>query len=273
MSMSMTQVRTQTINATTTTDSYKEAVPNRQTQPGLEAVFLDGRGPEYWLHGTGNQPGLIAAENAYAQGGAGGGAGTAGAAAGGVSKKKLVWLFVALGVLGAAVAGLSIGLGVGLSKRNADSASKQSQSDLDSDLPNNATSTCPSTSTSTSTVTITSLSTPSSTSSSSPDTPCPSGNNTIISSSVGTIKYRINCDSDFSGNAKKTLGSVVLGSFDECVSLCNSMNWFQDREDVGATFNVAGTGGQSKGTCWCLGGEGKIVSENVGNDAAVPISS
>lgn len=48
------------------------------------------------------------------------------------------------------------------------------------------------------------------------------------------------------------------------------MNYFQELSDVGATFNVEGTGGQTPGTCWCLGGT-SVRSDNVGNDAAFPV--
>lgn len=63
---------------------------------------------------------------------------------------------------------------------------------------------------------------------------------------------------------------MVLGSFDACLGLCNAMNYFQEREDVGCTYNVEGTGEQTPGTCWCLGGSLKVVT-NVGNEVAIPI--
>lgn len=62
----------------------------------------------------------------------------------------------------------------------------------------------------------------------------------------------------------------MLGSFDECLGLCNTMNYFQEREDVGCTYNVDGTGDQTPGTCWCLGGSLDVVT-NVGNEVAMPI--
>lgn len=99
---------------------------------------------------------------------------------------------------------------------------------------------------------------------------CPQGNNTVVEPTLGTVSYRILCDSDF-GGAKEDLSSAVMPSFDDCLNLCNSMNYFQKRTDVGCTYNVAGTGTQTPGTCWCLGGGPKTVVTNVGNQVAVPI--
>jgi hypothetical protein len=123
----------------------------------------------------------------------------------------------------------------------------------------------------TTTITRTALPTSSPSPSSSPSSPCPSANNTLISPTLGTIRYQIHCDSDIGGSGKITLSSIVVDTFDECLALCNTMNYFQDRTDVGATYNVAGTGTQTPGTCWCLGGEGLEVTENVGNDVAFPV--
>ena len=98
--------------------------------------------------------------------------------------------------------------------------------------------------------------------------PCPAGNDTIYSE--GTRKFRILCDFDFTGIGKENLASTVVSSFYDCLGLCNSMNTFQNRSDVGCTYNREGTGGQSPGTCWCLGGE-KTTTSNEGNDVAVPL--
>ncbi len=87
---------------TTTEDSFKEAVQNRHTQPGLEAVFLQGPGFGYPMQG-GYGHGHGHSQPPVQQG---------------IGKKKLFWLWVALGVLVAAVIGLSVGLGVGLAKMN-----------------------------------------------------------------------------------------------------------------------------------------------------------
>jgi hypothetical protein len=82
----------------------------------------------------------------------------------------------------------------------------------------------------------------------------------------------VRCDSDW-GGAKSDLASSVTDTFADCIQLCNSINYFQKRTDVGCVWNVAGTGQQTPGTCWCLGGEGKTVVENVGNVAGVPETS
>ncbi|KAL4953879.1 hypothetical protein BDW69DRAFT_164373 [Aspergillus filifer] len=262
--------QTQTI---TMMDSYKEAV---NTQPGLEAVY-----PGY-SNGYGNGSGYASSirgaqaptqiepgrEKVYL-------AAQAAEAAAGKSRKKMVWLWVLVSVLAVVVVGLAAGLGVGLTRGFNDSASSQSSNaDFDdSDLPNNATTTSSDSDTPTSTVTITSLATSTPYSSSAPVSNCPSANNTIVQAKTGSIRYRIHCDADFGGDGKLTLASTVLTSFDDCLSLCNTMNYFQDRTDVGCTFNVAGTGQQTPGTCWCLGGTDVEVTSNVGNDMAIPISS
>lgn len=85
------------------------------------------------------------------------------------------------------------------------------------------------------------------------------------------MRYRVACDSDFSGSGKQTLGSFVAATWDDCLALCNNMNYFQGRADIGCTWNVAGTGQQTPGTCWCLGGADKTVVSNKGNVAAVPL--
>jgi hypothetical protein len=86
---------------------------------------------------------------------------------------------------------------------------------------------------------------------------------------VGSVRYRVRCDADWGGN-KTDLASLVTATFDDCIRLCNSMNYFQKRTDVGCTWNVAGTGQQTPGTCWCLGGEDKIVVSNPGNVVGMP---
>jgi hypothetical protein len=79
------------------------------------------------------------------------------------------------------------------------------------------------------------------------------------------------CDSDYGpGGGKETLGSFEGITWESCVDLCNSMNYFQDRSDVGFTWNAAGTGDQTPGSCWCSGGPNKVVVENKGNVVGVP---
>ncbi|KAL2869785.1 uncharacterized protein BJX67DRAFT_378838 [Aspergillus lucknowensis] len=240
-----------------TTDSFKEAV-NRNPQPGLEAVYLPPPGVTYALH----SPPLP--EKPVKSTGA-------------TTRRVNFWLLLAVGVLGLAVIGLAVGLGVGLSRDDSNSASAQSAKETTSDpspSPSPTSNNTDDSNNSTYTTTITETSTPSATTTStpSPSSVCPEKNNALLTPSLGAIRYRVHCDSDLSGSGKETLASIVLGSFDECLALCNTMNYFQDRTDVGCTYNVAGTGTQTPGTCWCLGGEGVSVVENVGNDVAVPVS-
>ncbi|KAL4744618.1 hypothetical protein BDW72DRAFT_188110 [Aspergillus terricola var. indicus] len=233
-------------------DSFKEAVPNPHTQPGLENVYLPGAGvhyPQSMVHGLEvpdqNHPHLQRQLPPP------------------LPPKKMLWYWVVLGAALVVIVGLSVGLGVGLSKHDSDAASTSQSPASDSDLPSNATTTTGNSNSSNSS---------SSSSSSAPISPCPSANNTLITQPLGSKKYRIYCDSDFGGDGKKTLASVVLSSFEDCLGLCNTMNYFQELSDVGATFNVEGTGGQTPGTCWCLGGT-SVRSDNVGNDAAFPVDS
>ncbi|KAL4733208.1 hypothetical protein BDV11DRAFT_214116 [Aspergillus similis] len=262
------------------TTPSKEAVPIRHTQPGLETVNPQGLGYSYSdsiAHGmevTGpNDPHLQRQLPPP------------------LPPKKMLWYWIVLGGALVIIVGLAAGLGVGLSKHDSDAASTSQSPGSDSDLPNNATTTTTTTAAATATTTTTtttgyvsdlnpyttlaitiadSSSSSSSSNSSAPTSPCPSANNTLITQSLGSKKYRIYCDSDFDGAGKKTLASVVLSSFEDCLALCNTMNYFQERSDVGATFNAAGTGGQTPGTCWCLGGT-SARTENVGNDAAFPV--
>ncbi|KAJ9148826.1 hypothetical protein NKR19_g5851 [Coniochaeta hoffmannii] len=90
------------------------------------------------------------------------------------------------------------------------------------------------------------------------------GKNTILTPTLGMLKHPLLCDSDFDG-AKEDLALMLVSTFGDCMNLCNSMNYFQKRTDVGCTYNVAGTGTQTLGTCWCLGGDTKTVVANVGN--------
>ncbi|OJJ42416.1 hypothetical protein ASPZODRAFT_20533 [Penicilliopsis zonata CBS 506.65] len=196
--------------------------------------------------------------------------------------RRTFWLIIALAVVVVVVVGVGVGLGVGLTREKDSSAvsssstASSSSSSSTSTLSN--TSTLPNTSTISNTASVSSSASSTSTSTSSAATAtvssvCPSANDTTVSPSLGTVTYRILCNHDFSGSGKETLASVVLSSFDDCLSLCNTMNYFQSRTDVGCTYNVEGTGGQTPGTCWCLGGSNKTIVINEGNDIAAPIDS
>jgi len=132
-------------------------------------------------------------------------------------------------------------------------------------------STTPPSATSASTTASTSTSSSSTSRTPQPSNICPGANDTIVTPSLGKVRYRIACDSDYGDTSgKQTLSSTVAATWDECLGLCNTMNYFQSRADVGCTWNVAGTGTQTPGTCWCLGGT-KVVVSNPGNVVAVPL--
>ncbi|KAJ5689669.1 hypothetical protein N7462_004061 [Penicillium macrosclerotiorum] len=174
------------------------------------------------------------------------------------------WLSLVIAILVVIVVGVAVGLGVGLSQGN-----RNNNYQVDSQAASATTISIPTTTyipTTTSRSSTTSSAAAASTTTVS--SPCPGGNNTIHYE--GTRKFRILCDSDFGGSGKKDLASTVMSTFYDCLGLCNSMNTFQDRSDVGCTYNREGTGGQTAGTCWCLGGNKTVIS-NEGNDIAVPL--
>jgi hypothetical protein len=88
------------------------------------------------------------------------------------------------------------------------------------------------------------------------------------------MKYLILCDMDF-GSGKTDLSELVMETWDECLTLCNTMNYRQVRTDVGPSWNFGGSGQggpQTPGTCWCLGGANKKVVPNKGSVVGVPIA-
>ncbi|KAB8200193.1 hypothetical protein BDV34DRAFT_205341 [Aspergillus parasiticus] len=182
-------------------------------------------------------------------------------------RKMTFWLAVIVGALVAIVIALAVGLGVGLTRSHSVSAAPVPTGSSQS------TST-PSSSTSSSSSTSTSAPSPTSTTLFNKNTnyTCPDANNTEVRNVSGrseSSSYYIFCDADISSSSKKDLSSSVQSSFADCLALCNSMNNFQDRTDVGCTYNFEGTGSQDKGTCWCLSGGNKSIITNVGNMAAV----
>ncbi|OKL57992.1 hypothetical protein UA08_06499 [Talaromyces atroroseus] len=176
------------------------------------------------------------------------------------------WLVcvIAILIIGGAVAG-GVGASLAIKKSSdLDTTPTKTSSIPTSSSTSSSSTTQPSTSGSSTSSTQTST-----TSSATPSNICPSANGTTYTESLGSFKYQIVCNSDFGGSGKETLSSTVLSSFSDCLSMCNTMNYFQDRADVGCTYNVEGTGEQTPGTCWCLGGNKTIVS-NTGNVIAVP---
>lgn len=49
-------------------------------------------------------------------------------------------------------------------------------------------------------------------------------------------------------------------------SQCASMNYLQSRSEISAVYNVAGTGLQTRGTCWCPGETGAESGTTIGSD-------
>ncbi|KAB8277171.1 hypothetical protein BDV30DRAFT_205276 [Aspergillus minisclerotigenes] len=188
-------------------------------------------------------------------------------------RKMTFWLVVIVAALVAIVIALAVGLGIGLTRSHSVSTTPvATTSSKSTSTPSSPSSTSSDTASSSST----STSTPSPTSTTlfnkSTNYTCPDANNTEIrnvSGGSGNSSYYIFCDADISSSSKKDLSSSVQSSFADCLALCNSMNNFQDRTDVGCTYNFEGTGSQDKGTCWCLSGGNKSIITNVGNMAAV----
>ncbi|GAB1319812.1 hypothetical protein MFIFM68171_10022 [Madurella fahalii] len=161
--------------------------------------------------------------------------------------RAIFWLTIAMAVLAITIVGLGVGLGNALSKAQYANTFNSMPTSLAN--PGLAASSLPPSSTQTSSApTSTSTATISSTSVSGgvpqPSNICPGANNTIV--------------------------TRPLATWDDCLNLCNTMNYVQDRRDVGCTWNVLGTGSQTSGTCWCLGGVAKKLVTNIGNVAAVP---
>ncbi|OTA93257.1 hypothetical protein M434DRAFT_395813 [Hypoxylon sp. CO27-5] len=104
------------------------------------------------------------------------------------------------------------------------------------------------------------------------DSGCPniSGNTVTKSSSKMTQTFRIYCDSDLTGSDQ---ASLVVTTLDECITLCASLNWTQNRKDVGSVWNEKGVVGQTPGTCWCKGGSNIQVTAKSGIVVATPLPS
>ncbi|KAI2785242.1 hypothetical protein F4815DRAFT_451952 [Daldinia loculata] len=199
-------------------------------------------------------------------------------------KKPTFWLLVALFSVVALALGLGTGLGLGL--RSNDSAVNNTGASADSEaISNDVTSSphaAPSTTSSTSSVSTTSTSStrntsPKSSSTSTAiiaeptptalvDSGCPSRSGSMISGG-NHRQYKIACDSDLTGTG---LASLVVNSLEECLALCDSLNWVQKRSDVGCVWNEKGVVGQVAGTCWCKGGDNIKATSLAGIVVASP---
>lgn len=98
------------------------------------------------------------------------------------------------------------------------------------------------------------------------DSGCPNRNGNTISKT--TLTYKISCNSDLTGS---DLASLVVNSLEECLSMCDSLNWTQKRKDVGSVWNEKGVIGQTAGTCWCKGGDKIQVTSKPGIVVASPL--
>ncbi|KAK3902204.1 hypothetical protein C8A05DRAFT_34111 [Staphylotrichum tortipilum] len=185
------------------------------------------------------------------------------------------WLAVALGLVAALAIGLGAGLGVSLSKAQKDSSATEPPDPIQTSSPPDPSSPDPSSSTPTPSDPLSSTPTTSShTSTATPSNPCPAINNTLLTppGSLGSLRYRIACGADIPDASKLTLSSVVVDTFDVCVGLCNSMNHFQRRSDVVCRWNVAGTRGETPGSCWCYAVTGEVrVVKSSGSLVGVPV--
>ncbi|KAI1464701.1 uncharacterized protein F4812DRAFT_151215 [Daldinia caldariorum] len=191
-------------------------------------------------------------------------------------KKPTFWLLVALFSAVALALGLGTGLGLGL-RNNGVVDNKGASADNEA-ITNGATSSSPTRSEST-TSTSTGTSTTGTTKSSSSNTPvvavptptvfvdsgCPDRSGGAISGK--NRSYDVYCDSDLTGTDQ---ASLVVNSLEECLALCDSLNWTQKRGDVGCVWNEKGVVGQKKGTCWCKGGDSIKVTSLAGIVVASP---
>lgn len=103
-----------------------------------------------------------------------------------------------------------------------------------------------------------------------PSTTCPGSNGTVYSASG--FDFIIYCDHNVASGHKVDLSSGYQPTFDDCINLCAGEDYFQNRADVSAVYNFAGTGQQTPGTCWCEGGTASATTTPIpgrGNDLAL----
>ncbi|OTB20256.1 hypothetical protein K445DRAFT_362441 [Daldinia sp. EC12] len=98
------------------------------------------------------------------------------------------------------------------------------------------------------------------------DSGCPGRDGNTIAGSENR-SYVVHCNSDLTG---ANLASLVVNSLEECLALCDSLNWVQKRRDVGCVWNEKGVVGQKAGTCWCKGGDDIQVTALTGIVVATP---
>ncbi|KAI1104688.1 hypothetical protein F4804DRAFT_306513 [Jackrogersella minutella] len=177
-------------------------------------------------------------------------------------RRATFWLVVVLCAVIALALGLGTGLGLGLRNNNVNNTSAEAGSGPVSSVVTSATtgtSTSATATTSSASSTTSTTSTAATTTTSLVDSGCPGINGTTAMKS--TQSYIFYCSSDLTGNDQ---ASLVTSSLDECLTLCDSMNWTQDRKDVGSVWNEEGVIGQTAGTCWCKGGSNIQVTSKAG---------
>ncbi|KAI8966813.1 hypothetical protein F5Y11DRAFT_343183 [Daldinia sp. FL1419] len=185
-------------------------------------------------------------------------------------RKPTFWLLVVLFSAVALALGLGTGLGLGLrgndgahdtvASANSEVVNSGTSSSAQAAPPPTTSSGGRSTSISSSTDTI-AIATPTAFETSQ----CPGRSGSVIAGK--TQKYNVYCNSDLTGTDQ---ASLVVNSLEECLTLCDSLNWTQKRQDIGCVWNEKGVVGQKVGTCWCKGGSNIKVTSLSGIVVASP---
>ncbi|KAI1393622.1 uncharacterized protein F4822DRAFT_385266 [Hypoxylon trugodes] len=194
-------------------------------------------------------------------------------------KRTTFWLLVALIAVMALALGLGTGLGLGLRNNNSQKSTGTAVESVSGSTSAPAAASTTSSSTTdgatSTTASSTSTSTSSSTQSAAEATPtslidsgCPGTNGSTLTQSQSSITYNVYCNSDLTGS---DLASLVVNSLEECLTVCDSLNWTQKRKDVGSVWNEQGVVGQTAGTCWCKGGNSIKVTAKPGIVVASPV--
>ncbi|KAI2471502.1 hypothetical protein F4781DRAFT_420677 [Annulohypoxylon bovei var. microspora] len=195
-------------------------------------------------------------------------------------RRETFWLLVALSTVVALALGLGTGLGLGLRNNNGNNTGAEAESASISNGNTVSLSVATSTSAPVATESVATATSTGSTSSTKTtsiaastitplvDSGCPGINGTTTT--ISTMSYRLYCNSDLTGTNQ---ASLVTNSLNECVTLCDSLNWTQNRRDVGSVWNEKGVIGQTAGTCWCKGGNSIQVISHTGIVVARALAS
>ncbi|KAI1767739.1 hypothetical protein GGR53DRAFT_480438 [Hypoxylon sp. FL1150] len=194
-------------------------------------------------------------------------------------RRTTFFLLIALCVVIALVIGLGAGLGV--EARNSSNRNTSTSADnvpvgvtmsvvttsTLSSLTSEAASSSSSSSSTSSSSTSTSLAVSAITAGAIAVSGCPGRNDSSMTEAK--LTYKIYCDTDLTGDPTV---NTVLGSFEECLQLCDSLNSNGDRDDIGCVFNESGINNQTPGSCWCKGGAGVQIIRNTGIMVGTPVS-